>query len=194
MYPLPYTWPIAILFWATLLWVASGELPFALRDNWSGRSPADRGSKHIVQAFTVVAVFVVFVAPVRFPHASITAARLSMYLIGVALFAAGGVLRRHCFRMLGDSFTFDVRVAPGQQVVERGAYRYIRHPSYTAGLLAFLGMGLAFDNWLSLAATALLLIGYAYRIPVEENALLAGLGPAYGDYMTRTRRIIPFVI
>jgi protein-S-isoprenylcysteine O-methyltransferase Ste14 len=182
------------LFWAALLWVIAGELPFALRDNWSGRAPADRGSKQVVQGLTVVAVFIAFFAAARFREASISAAALPIYLVGVAFVAAGGLLRRHCFRMLGDSFTFDVRVAPGQQVVERGAYRYIRHPSYSAGLLLFLGIGLALDNWISLAAAALVLIGYAYRIRVEERALLAGLGSPYAEYMKRTRRLIPFVI
>jgi protein-S-isoprenylcysteine O-methyltransferase Ste14 len=36
--------------------------------------------------------------------------------------------------------------------------------------------------------------GYAYRIRVEERALATNLGPAYHDYMRRTKRLIPFLI
>ena len=194
MYPLAYTWPISILFWAVLLWVAAGELPIAMRDNWSGPAPADRGSKQVVEMLTIAATALAFVAPVRFRDASIMAFRLPIHLIGVALIAAGGLLRRHCFRMLGDSFTFAVRVRSGQMVVDRGAYKYVRHPSYTAGLLLMAGMGLALGNWLSLASTTLIAVGYAYRIRVEEHALVKALGPTYVDYMKRTRRIVPFIL
>lgn len=183
------------MFWAALLWVASGELPHAIRDNRSGRAPADRGSKRVVEALTAAATFVAFFAAYYFHEAAITAARLPLYLTGVALIVAGGLLRRHSFRMLGDSFTFGVRVSPGQRVVDHGAYRYIRHPSYTAGLLAFAGVGLALGNWISMTVPVpLLLLGYVYRIQVEEQALVAGLGPTYADYMRRTKRLIPFVL
>jgi protein-S-isoprenylcysteine O-methyltransferase Ste14 len=119
---------------------------------------------------------------------------LPVYVAGVALVLAGGLLRRHCFKMLGSSFTYDVRVSTGQTVVERGAYRFVRHPSYTAGLLLFAGIGLALGNWASLAVSVIPLgFAYGYRISVEERALLAALGPAYADYMRRTYRLIPFV-
>ena len=191
--PLAYSWPIAILFWAALLWVVAGELPLAIRDNRSGRAPADRGSRQAVEALTAAGLFVAFFAAARVRDASIAFARLPLYLAGVALVVAGGLLRRHCFRMLGDSFTFAVRVAAGQTVVDRGAYRYVRHPSYTAGLLLFIGIGLALGNWISLAAGVLPVFGYVYRIRIEEQALVDGLGAAYATYMKRTRRLIPFL-
>jgi protein-S-isoprenylcysteine O-methyltransferase len=61
-------------------------------------------------------------------------------------------------------------------------------------LLAVLGFGLTLTNWLSaLLPVVCLLAGYAYRIPVEERALVRGLGPAYREYTGRTWRLIPFV-
>jgi protein-S-isoprenylcysteine O-methyltransferase Ste14 len=126
---------------------------------------------------------------------TIVFARVPLYATGIASLVAGGWLRRHCFRMLGESFTYDVRVRDGQAIVERGAYRYVRHPSYTAGLLLFGGIGLALTNWLSLAATIVLpAAAYAYRISVEERALVETLGSPYVDYMKRTRRLIPFAL
>jgi protein-S-isoprenylcysteine O-methyltransferase Ste14 len=37
-------------------------------------------------------------------------------------------------------------------------------------------------------------IGYAYRIHVEEAALIAALGERYKNYMRRTQRLVPFVL
>jgi protein-S-isoprenylcysteine O-methyltransferase Ste14 len=34
---------------------------------------------------------------------------------------------------------------------------------------------------------------YAYRISVEEAALVAALGEPYKEYMRRTRRLVPFL-
>lgn len=90
---------------------------------------------------------------------------------------------------------YAVQVHAGQEVVERGAYRWVRHPSYTAGILLFAGIGVALGNWASVAASlAIAVFGYLYRVAVEERALVATLGTVYEEYMKRTRRFIPFVL
>ena len=43
------------------------------------------------------------------------------------------LLRQHCLKMLGDHFTYDVRVSEKSQIIKRGIYRWVRHPSYTGG-------------------------------------------------------------
>jgi protein-S-isoprenylcysteine O-methyltransferase Ste14 len=114
---------------------------------------------------------------------------------GLATMVAGSLLRRHCFRMLGKSFTAIVVVTPGQQVVERGAYRWVRHPSYTAIVLFLGGMALALDNWLSVAVVAVAVsLSFVYRARVEERALIDTLGEPYLAYMRRTKRFIPKII
>lgn len=96
--------------------------------------------------------------------------------------------------MLGQSFTGAVIVKPDQAVIEQGAYRYVRHPSYTAGALLFAGIGMALANWLSLAVLFLsTVLVYAYRVRVEESALVAVIGEPYRIYMRRTKRFIPFL-
>jgi protein-S-isoprenylcysteine O-methyltransferase Ste14 len=96
--------------------------------------------------------------------------------------------------MLGLYFTGNVKVVADQKVIQQGAYRWVRHPSYTGGMLMYLGTGLALTNWLSaLILTALGAAGYAYRVRVEERALARTLGERYQDYMRRTKRFVPFV-
>lgn len=96
--------------------------------------------------------------------------------------------------MLVEIVTRSVAVQLGQQVVQRGAYRYIRHPAYSGTLLTMLGIGLAMTNWASLIAVMLgALVGHLYRVKVEEEVLSTGLGQPYVEYMRHTRRFIPFV-
>ena len=73
-------------------------------------------------------------------------------------------------------------------------FRFVRHPSYTGVLLAFVGLGLSLGNWAALLVI-LLPIGAAFihRMDVEEDALSRALGSRYTDYMKHTKRLVPFV-
>ena len=114
--------------------------------------------------------------------------------IGVALFVVGMVLRWYSIIHLGRFFTVNVAIAADHQLVETGPYRFVRHPSYTGALLAFIGFAMVLRNWASVLLISLP-IGFAflYRINVEERALVQALGDRYRAYMKRTKRLIPFV-
>jgi len=45
-----------------------------------------------------------------------------------------------------------------------------------------------------LIALVLAVVGYAYRVQVEERALTATLGEPYREYAARTKRFLPFII
>ena len=93
-------------------------------------------------------------------------------------------------------FTTTVAVAAEQTVIEAGPYRLVRHPSYTGFLITLLGFGLSLtNNWLSvLVIMGGALLGFSYRIYVEERVLQEHLGQRYQEYMRRTKRLIPFVL
>jgi len=115
-------------------------------------------------------------------------------LAGVVLFVAGLLLRWWAIITLGRFFTVDVTIEKDQELVDRGPFRVVRHPSYTGVLLAFVGFGLSLRNWAALLVI-LLPIGAAFihRMNVEEDALSRALGRRYADYMKRTKRLVPFV-
>jgi protein-S-isoprenylcysteine O-methyltransferase Ste14 len=186
----------APIFWATfLLWMIL-EL-IASRTKRSGdRSHArDRGSYGLIVALLFVGLTLDSVLSARLPQAAIVWRRELVFFSGIGLMLAGIAFRWWAIAVLGKSFTFDVAVQSGQKVVDSGPYRYIRHPSYTGTLLTQLGIGLALGNWAGmLALLVCVAIAYAYRISVEEKALVAALGEPYRQYMQRTRRIIPFLL
>lgn len=113
---------------------------------------------------------------------------------GLVLFVAGLMLRWWAIITLGRFFTVDVTIEKDHELVERGPFRVVRHPSYTGVLLAFVGLGLSLGNWAALLVI-LMPIGAAFihRMNVEEDALSRALGPRYTEYMKRTKRLMPFV-
>ena len=118
----------------------------------------------------------------------------AVFVIGVAALVAGSLLRRHCWQLLGASFTGDVRAHPGQPIVTTGAYALVRHPSYSAGILMNIGIGLALGSWASTVLLALTSFAvYGYRISIEERTLLAVVGEPYRRFMRTRRRLMPFI-
>jgi len=155
----------------------------------------DRGSFFFLVGMIWFGIFLDFTFCFGVPRAAIPWWRVQIFFAGIALMWIGIAFRYSCMRMLGRYFTFDVAVHGGQTVVEAGPYRYIRHPSYTGAIITLVGFGLTLGNWAGLFALAACgAIGYAYRIRVEETALVGALGEPYRQYMARTRRLVPFLV
>jgi protein-S-isoprenylcysteine O-methyltransferase len=113
---------------------------------------------------------------------------------GVALFGVGIFLRWYSIIHLGRFFTVNVAIAADHQLIDTGPYRFVRHPSYTGALLAFIGFGMVMRNWASVLVISLpIAFAFLYRIHVEERALIQALGERYRAYMGRTKRLIPWV-
>ena len=107
---------------------------------------------------------------------------------------AGIAIRQWAVVILGRFFTIEVRIHPGQTVVERGPYRWVRHPAYAGMIVTFVGIGLALGNWLALAVAAVVpTAGLVLRIRVEERALLDGLGEPYRRFAAGRPRLFPGV-
>ncbi|CAN5489151.1 phosphatidylethanolamine N-methyltransferase family protein [soil metagenome] len=128
-----------------------------------------------------------------FPAAALAHGR-EIASAGVALFVAGLFLRWWAIITLGRFFTVDVSIEKDHEVVERGPFRLVRHPSYTGVLLAFVGFALTLGNWVAgLVVLLPIALAFNYRMKVEEEALSAALGSRYTDYMKRTKRLVPLV-
>ncbi len=78
-------------------------------------------------------------------------------------------------------------------LVAEGAYRYIRHPLYSS--LLVLGWGIFFKDltWLGGALAAAATLFLVITAKVEEAEDVRYFGPAYQEYMRRTKLFIPFV-
>ena len=129
----------------------------------------------------------------HWPAATLLHGQMFAYA-GVLLFVAGLFLRWWAIITLGRFFTVDVTIEKDHELVERGPFRVVRHPSYTGVLLAFVGFALSLRNWAALLIILLpIFAAFNHRMNVEEDALSRALGSRYADYMRRTKRLVPFV-
>jgi protein-S-isoprenylcysteine O-methyltransferase Ste14 len=193
MRPLAYVWPHAVVFWMVFVWVFAPEFRVTGRTRSLARTQ-DAGSLWVIMVIQCLAMGAAFSIAFVFRFGVLPRQQLWFWL-GLATMIEGSLLRRHCFRMLGSSFTGVVVVREDQTIVDRGAYRWVRHPSYTAAVLVFAGMAVALGNWISIVVMLIAIPPtYAYRVRVEERALVQTLGDPYRAYMQRTKRFIPMII
>jgi protein-S-isoprenylcysteine O-methyltransferase Ste14 len=191
MHLLVLTWPYALIFWVAFALAFVPEQAVLRNEGWT--TPQDANSKRVLILSQIVGMFAAFAIALTVPRGALPYPMLFFWL-GIAALVAGRLLRRHCHRMLGSSFTGAVVVTTDHAVVENGAYRYVRHPSYTAAVILYLGIGLALANWISIATvTVLVSVTFLYRVNIEERALVAVIGDPYRDYMQRTKRFVPFL-
>jgi len=157
------------------------------------RTTADRGTARQILwtiylcnfAALMEAVLVDYPASLRLDAAA---------LIGLALMLVGLGLRSWAVVTLGRWFTWNVRLQEGQEVIQHGPYRLVRHPSYTGALLTYLFLPLFLHSWWSLGLAAVLLpLAFLRRIKHEEQLLCESLA-GYADYREKSAALIPWIL
>jgi isoprenylcysteine carboxyl methyltransferase (ICMT) family protein YpbQ len=97
--------------------------------------------------------------------------KFSYSLIGILLVFLGVVLRIVAIRTLGPMWSFHVALLDGHCIVNKGIYKYIKHPAYI-GNMYLIGLALIFGAPFSSVVTLLFfLIFLIIRIPKEELLL-----------------------
>ena len=155
---------------------------------------ADRGSMRLL--WIVICVSVVLAELVQNVRVGCFAASTTLIcVIGFALMSGGLLVRWISILTLGRLFTVDVAIHAEHRVVDTGLYRHLRHPSYAGLLLAFVGVGVFFRNWISILTLVVpITLALLNRIRKEEAALRAALGDAYVSYCSRTKRLVPGIL
>jgi protein-S-isoprenylcysteine O-methyltransferase Ste14 len=113
---------------------------------------------------------------------------------GLILFTFGLLIAMLARLELGNNWS-DIETGLVQQnhlLVNKGVYRYIRHPIYAGDLAMLLGFELCLNSWLVIAVV-IIAVPTVYKALSEEQ-VLAETVAGYQAYRTQTKRFIPFVI
>ncbi|MDD3721252.1 MAG: isoprenylcysteine carboxylmethyltransferase family protein [Lutibacter sp.] len=163
-----------------------------LRSKNTDKKHTDKGSLYLIWIIIIISNFTaVFVSNKYYFPLSKDA---NIIYIGLVIIFIGIIFRLIIIAKLGQFFTVDVTIKQNHKLKKDGFYKYLRHPSYAASLLSFIGFGISLNNWISLALlTILILIAFVIRIKIEESALIDHFGAEYLDYKKSTKGIIPFI-
>ncbi len=155
----------------------------------------DKLSFFLIYTAEYLAIFLLVIARASVINFGFVTLPLSIIAIGLILIIIGEFIRLWATYTLGKFFTYFVVTTKNQKLVTKGPYRFVRHPGYLGGLLLVAGFGIISGSLITAALYILfLLIAYAYRIHVEEIALVQRFGKVYANYSKQTARIIPYFI
>lgn len=163
-----------------------------VRSGASDKKNADKGSLSRIWIAILISIPLAVFISMRY-YLPITVTYAIEYT-GLGLIAFGILLRLAVIVSLGKYFTVDVTIRSDHQLKKDGFYNYLRHLSYFASLLSFIGFGISLNNWLSLfIVTVAILIVFIARINVEEKALIDQFGDEYIEYRKHTNALVPFI-
>ncbi len=112
--------------------------------------------------------------------------------MGILFLAANG-LRWWVIRTLGGQWSVEVVDAGKLGVVDRGPYRFVRHPNYAAVIIEMFALPLIHTAWITAVVSAPLhgLVLRA-RLKVEDRMLMAN--PEYRLKMGSKPRFLPWIV
>jgi protein-S-isoprenylcysteine O-methyltransferase Ste14 len=96
--------------------------------------------------------------------------------------------------ILGRNWSGIVTLKEDHELVQRGPYRFVRHPIYTGLQSMFLGTAIAYGHLAAFIAVPLVFVSFWIKLNQEERLMLKQFPHDYPDYQRRVKRIIPFLL
>lgn len=114
---------------------------------------------------------------------------------GAALFCVAGLAFALWARAtLGRNWSGAVTLKEGHELVQRGPYRFVRHPIYTGVLIMSFATALVESRLAGFVGVLLMFASFWIKLDLEERLMLHQFPERYAAYRQRVKRIIPFVL
>jgi protein-S-isoprenylcysteine O-methyltransferase Ste14 len=95
---------------------------------------------------------------------------------------------------LGRNWSGVVTLKEEHELVERGPYRFVRHPIYTGILTMYFATALGLGHLAGFVGTLLIFLSFWIKLRDEEQLMLQQFPERYAAYRQRAKRIIPFIL
>jgi protein-S-isoprenylcysteine O-methyltransferase Ste14 len=192
------------VFPGKLVWVLFVLCWGAIRVRYARRAHRNRQISKHDEFYEIALLTLSFVGYIIIPGLYVATTWLSfadypfapvMFWLGSATAVATLWLFWRSHADLGRNFSAKLVIRETHNLVTTGVYRLIRHPMYASFLLWSLLQILLLPNWVTgLAGMFGFCILYCPRIGREEQLMLHQFGDGYRDYMTHTKRLVPFIL
>ena len=96
--------------------------------------------------------------------------------------------------ILGRNWSGAITLKEGHELIERGPYRFVRHPIYTGILAMFLATAITLGRPGGLVAVLLAFASFWIKLVEEEKLMLQQFPDQYRSYQQRVKCIIPFLL
>lgn len=151
----------------------------------------DKGGIYVVVQFALFGALALAPAKIGWEWAGLVG--IFGRTIGSILFLYGIIMVGLGMLNLGRNLQAEPHPKEDATLITNGAYRLVRHPIYSGIILGWTGWEMLKTHELtSILALALLFLFFDIKTRREERMLVAKF-PAYADYQTRVRKLIPYI-
>ncbi len=112
-------------------------------------------------------------------------------LVAAILCVAGVAIAIWARFSLGRNWSGSITYKEDHELVEKGPYRWVRHPIYTGMLLMVIGTAIAKGTPDALAAIVLFFAIHVWKFRQEEALMTRHFPDAYPAYLKRTKALLP---
>jgi protein-S-isoprenylcysteine O-methyltransferase Ste14 len=104
----------------------------------------------------------------------------SWFYSGLSIFIIGSLILMFA--------TIDFMSTQENQVIQKGVYKYSRHPMYLSTFLICVGTGIAAESFIFLLLTVIMVICFRYEALLEEKYCITKYQGLYKEYMKSAPR------
>lgn len=149
---------------------------------------AERTLKRTTVAIAVIQICSLFIDD---PNMSISVNEIVRY-IGLGVASLGIIFFVAAISAMGNNWRVGVDKNQQTQLVTNGIYRLSRNPAFIGFDLIYIGITMAFPNWILLIVSCMGIVMMHFQILEEERHLPDIFGKAYTDYKKLTPRYFLF--
>jgi protein-S-isoprenylcysteine O-methyltransferase Ste14 len=155
------------------------------------KSPKGSGIGFVV--VQAILLGILFFGPAHLnPDVSTEAPKGLLYWIGCSFFILGTVIALIAAINLGKNLTPLPKPKENVVLIQRGLYRFVRHPIYFGVIVLSIGWGLIQQSTLVWLYVLMIAIFFDIKSRKEERWLVERFS-TYADYQGRVRKLIPWV-
>lgn len=148
------------------------------------RSPGKKDSAFVAIQFVLFAAFLFNIGALNIIFSQ------PAHIAGLVFLCIGLLIMISGLLQLDRNLSAFPTPKTGSHLIEKGLYKYIRHPIYSGLLFSALGISIYTDSGYRLLITLLLLILFYFKSVYEEERLTL-VFPEYEQYRKKTGRFLP---
>ena len=143
----------------------------------------------------VIAFFLLFYGRLPYPLNSRVVPNVAPVIWAAGVLSVIGVAVALWARFtLGRNWSGVVTLKEEHELVERGPYRFVRHPIYTGILTMYFATAIGLGHLAGFVGTLLIFLSFWIKLRDEEQLMLQQFPERYAAYRQRAKRIIPFIL
>ena len=155
----------------------------------------DNNTTQLLAISFVLSMFFLFIGPIlNYFNFATLRPEFFFFSIGFVCMIFGMLLRIVSVRTLGNYYTSTLQTLEHQTIINKGIYRYIRHPGYLGNIILFIGSAIAITNiFITFIIIITIIPSYLRRVKYEELMLERKFDEQYRIYKSKTKKFIPLL-